>query len=215
MKKLVLLGAGGHCESVLDAILQGQEFDDIVILDRSEKVGQDVMGVSVIGTDEELANLYKRGFRYAFITAGSIKSTDLRRHLYSMAVQAGFDFTNVIDRTAILARNVQMGKGIFIGKKAVINSGTVIEDQAIINTGAIIEHDCFIGMFSHISVGTVLCGGVKVGQDSFIGANATVIQGKELPDKTIIGAGEVIKRAYKINADNVPGLKGKRVEGQL
>lgn len=193
MKKLVLLGAGGHCESVLDVILQGQEFDDIVILDRPEKVGQDVMGVSVIGTDEELSSLYNHGYHYAFVTAGSIKSTDLRRRLYGMAVRAGFDFTNVIDQTAILARNVRFGKGIFIGKRAVINSGTVIEDQAIINTGAIIEHDCFVGMFSHISVGAVLCGGVKVGQDSFIGANATVIQERFVPDGTIIGAGEIMR----------------------
>lgn len=49
MKKLVLLGAGGHCESVLDVILQGQEFDDIAILDRPEKVGQDVMGFRLLG----------------------------------------------------------------------------------------------------------------------------------------------------------------------
>ncbi len=195
MKKLVLLGAGGHCESVLGSILQGQEFDDIVILDRPEKVGQDVMGVSVVGTDDELLYLYNRGYHYAFVTAGSIKSTDLRRRLYGLAVEAGFHFTNVIDRTAILARNVRLGNGIFIGKKAVINSGTVIDDQVIINTGAIIEHDCSVGAFSHVSVGAVLCGSVKVGQDSFIGANATVIQGQEIQDKTIIGAGEVIRRA--------------------
>ena len=201
MKKLVLLGAGGHCASVLDVVLQGQEFADIAILDKPEKAGQNVMGVPVIGTDEELLNLYNRGFRYAFVTAGSIKSTDLRRRLYGMAAQAGYDFINVIDRTAILARNVRLGNGIFIGKRAVINSGTVIENQTIINTGAIIEHDCFVGLFSHVSVGTVLCGGVKIGKDCFIGANATVTQGQEIPDKTIIGAGEVIRRAYKINSE--------------
>lgn len=193
MKKLVLLGAGGHCGSVLDALLSTQEYDDIVILDRPEKVGQDIMGIPIVGTDDELAGLYDQGYRYSFITVGSIKSTELRRRLYGLAVQEDFDFVNIIDPTAILARNVRLGKGIFIGKKAVINSGTIIGGQAIINTGAIIEHDCDIGAFSHVSVGAVVCGGVEIGQDSFIGANATVIQGRKILDKTIIGAGKVMK----------------------
>ena len=31
--KLVLLGAGGHCKSVLDAALRSQQFSEIVITD--------------------------------------------------------------------------------------------------------------------------------------------------------------------------------------
>ena len=207
MKKLVLLGAGGHCESVLDVILSRQEFDDIAILDRPEKVGQDIFGIPIVGTDEKLAQLYAQGYRYAFITVGSIKNTDLRRRLYDLAFYAGFEFINVIDQSAILAKDVRLGKGIFIGKKAVINSGVNISDQTIINTGAIIEHNCFVGMFSHVSVGAVICGSVTIGKDCFIGANATIIQEVQIGKNAIIGAGSVVIENVPDNG-RVVGLGG-------
>ena len=66
--------------------------------------------------------------------------------------------------------------------------------MCIINTGAIVEHDSQVGDFSHISVGTVLCGNVCVGCGAFIGANATVIQGRSVGDKCIVGAGETVRK---------------------
>lgn len=49
----------------------------------------------------------------------------------------------------------------------------------MINTGAIIEHDCRVSNFSHVAVGSVLCGEVIVGENTLIGANATVIHGEK------------------------------------
>lgn len=54
--------------------------------------------------------------------------------------------------------------------------------------------DTAIGAFSHIAVGSVMCGGVLVGQQTFIGANATVIQEKVIGNYCIIGAGTIVKK---------------------
>lgn len=83
---------------------------------------------------------------------------------------------NIVDPSAVIADDAVMGEGIFVGKRAVVNAAAHIGDLCIINTGAIVEHDCDVGNYSHISVGSVLCGGVRVGQRTLIGANATVIQ---------------------------------------
>ena len=56
-----------------------------------------------------------------------------------------------------------------------------------------------MGDFSHISVGSVLCGDVKVGAASFVGANATVIQGISIGRGCIIGAGTTIRKNLKEN----------------
>ena len=83
-------------------------------------------------------------------------------------------------------------RGIFVGKKVVINANSSIQDMCIINTGAIIEHDCRIKKYTHIAVGTVLCGKVSIGEECLIGANSTIIQGLTIGKHTIIGAGTVV-----------------------
>ena len=39
-----------------------------------------------------------------------------------------------------------------------------------------IEHNCVVGDFVHLAVGAVLCGGVLVERNAFVGAGATVLQ---------------------------------------
>ena len=197
MKKLILLGAGGHCESVLDSLLSAREFKDIVLVDTEEQVGKSIQGCLVVGTDEDLERLYQQGYTYAFVSVGSIKNTLLRRSLLKKAVRNGYHMINILDPSARVASSARLGKGVFVGKNAVVNANAVIGDMAIINTGAIVEHDCMVGEFSHISVGAVLCGGVLIGNDCFIGANATVLQGREILAGNIIGAGEVVKTTKK------------------
>lgn len=193
MRKLVVIGAGGHCKSVLDVLLASEEYDNIVLVGEDDSVGRIIYGCKVVGTDDDLQKIYERGFRYAFVAVGSIKSTALRRKLWGKANKTGYKMINVIDVSSKIASDVSLGCGIFIGKNAIVNAGAKIKDMAIINSGAIVEHDCMVGEFSHISVGAVLCGTVKVGADCFVGANATVIQGCCIQDGSIIGAGEMVK----------------------
>lgn len=72
MKKLLLIGGGGHCHSVLDTILALEEYTNIGIIDNKDYIGKTIMGVKVIGSDEDLKDLYKDGYKFAFITVGSI-----------------------------------------------------------------------------------------------------------------------------------------------
>ena len=71
--------------------------------------------------------------------------------------------------------------------------------MCIVNTGAIVEHDCKVEKYSHIAVGTVLCGNVSIGKECMVGANATIIQGVSVGNHTIIGAGTVVTHDVKAN----------------
>lgn len=66
--------------------------------------------------------------------------------------------------------------------------------MCIINTNALVEHECYIDDFAHVAVGAVLCGQVRIGRSAFIGANATVIQCMEIPDRDLVPAGEVVRK---------------------
>ena len=89
-KRLVLLGGGGHCSSVLDAAQRMGMFDEIVITDCDMVAGTEFMGSRVVGTDDALLQLFQDGIRMAFISMGSIKSTKLRKLLYRRAMDMGF-----------------------------------------------------------------------------------------------------------------------------
>lgn len=188
-KKLLLIGGGGHCRSVLSSVLSLNEYEEIGIVDYADT---SVLGVTVVGRDEDLSVLKKAGWTDAFITVGSIGNINLRHHLYQMVIDNGFMVPTIIDTTAIIAQDVKVAPGCYIGKGVILNSGSCIGKCAIINTGAIVEHDCRIGDFVHISPGTVLCGQVFVGKHSHIGAGSIVRQQIEIGKDVLVGAGSVV-----------------------
>lgn len=194
MKKLVLIGGGGHCRSVIDCVFSCQEYDEIGIVDQNNV---SIYDVNVIGTDEDLPKLFKQGWTDAFVTVGSIGNTGTRRRIYHLIKDIGFFVPTIIDPTAAIARDSIIKEGSFVGKKAIVNSGAVIGNCSIVNSGAIIEHDCKIGEFSHISTGAVLCGQVIVGNDSHIGAGTVIRQQISIGEQTLIGVGSVV-------VDNIP-----------
>lgn len=204
MKKVVLLGGGGHCRSVLDSLLKLKQYEEIAILDQEEHLGEEILGCRVVGTDQILPNLKKHGFEDAFITVGSITDTTVREKILQKVKKAGFHVINIIDPTAVIAENVLFGYGVYVGKQAVINAYSRISNMAIINTASVIEHGCFVGEFVHVSAGAVLCGDVHVGNQSFIGAGATVIQGIHIGRKCFVKAGSLIKD----NMDTKNGYTG-------
>ena len=188
-RKLLLIGGGGHFRSVLDSVLSLGLYGEVGIVDKEDVK---ILGVSVIGKDQDLPALFQQGWTNAFITVGSVGNTTVRRRLYEMIKKIGFTIPSIVDKTAIIAKGTQIGEGSFVGKNAVVNTGASLGCCSIINSGAIVEHDCSVGDFCHISPGTVLCGQVTVGSDTHIGAGSVVRQQISLGNNVLIGAGSVV-----------------------
>lgn len=199
MEDIILLGIGGHAHSVVDSIEQSELYRIVGFLDREEKQGVEYKTYKVLGTDRMLESYYKSGIRNAFVTVGYLGEGNVREQLYNTLKRIGYHLPNIIDNTAILANNIRIGEGNFIGKRTIVNANAVIGDMCIINTGSIVEHDCRVGDMVHIAVGAVLCGHVSVGSKSFIGANSVIRQEIVIGKNAIIGAGTVITKNVKDN----------------
>lgn len=191
-KRILLVGGGGHCKSVLDCLLELKKFTEIGIIDMNNNIGDLILDVPVIGCDDDLPQLFADGYKYAFVTIGSIGKPTLRIKLFNKLSKIGFQIPNIIAPSAVVSRYVKMETGIFAGKNTVINAGSTIHRGAIINSGSIIEHDCFIGAFSHIAPGSVLSGEVQVGESTHIGANSVIKQQIKIGSNSIIGMGSVV-----------------------
>lgn len=201
MENIVLVGAGGHAKSVIDTIEKEEKYHIIGFLDPNDHAFY--KDYKVIGKDTDARSIFNQGVKNAFITIGFMGHSTLRMKLFNSMKSIGFSFPNIIDRTAVIANDVCMGEGNFVGKRAVINANSQIGIMNIINTGAVIEHDCIIEKNVHMAVGAVACGNVTIHADCFIGANATIIQGVQVDKACIIGAGAVVINDVNCNSTMV------------
>jgi len=199
MEDIILVGGGGHCNSVIDTLKDLNTFNIIGILDLSEKKGMEISGIKIIGNDEMLKDYFNQGIKNVHITLGSIGNPKNRKRLYYYAKNIGLKFPSIVDKTAIIGSNVNIGEGVFVGKGCIINIDAKIGNYSIINSGAIIEHDCEVGSFCHIAPGTTLSGGVTIGDDTHIGTNTTIIQNINIGMNTLIGAGSVVVNDIRSN----------------
>ncbi|SHL49854.1 sugar O-acyltransferase, sialic acid O-acetyltransferase NeuD family [Anaerocolumna jejuensis DSM 15929] len=190
--KILLVGGGGHCKSVLDSLLIREQYSEIGIIDLKENIGKDILSVKIIGSDDDLKRLYYYGYHYAFVSLGSVGNPLKRVELFDLLQRIGFRIPNIIDPSAVISRNVTLENGIYIGKNAVINVGTSIKKGSIINTSSTLEHDCCIDKFVHVAPGAVLCGNVYVGENTHIGARSVVKQMVNIGNDTMIGMGSVV-----------------------
>ena len=197
-KRLLLIGGGGHCKSVLDSLQQQELYTEYGIVDCEPDAT--FGGIPIIGKDEDLPRLLEEGWKDAFITGGSIGDSSVRNRLFEMIKLLGFNLPIIIDPSAIVAKDAIIGEGTFIGKSAIVNSRTIIGNCSIINSGAIIEHDCKIGNLCHVSTGASLCGGVRVGDYSHIGAGTVIRQCIAIGSNALIGIGSVVVKDIPDNA---------------
>jgi len=190
---VVGLGAGGHAKVVIEILQLEDQYELIGLLDpKSDLRGELVLGVPVLGGDEQLAMLKARGVKCFFVGLASTSDLGPRRRLYEFALGHGMKPVTAIHPNAIISPSAVLGTGATVMAAAVINAGARLGDNVIVNTGAIVEHDCVIGNHVHIATGAKLSGGVIVGDETHIGAGVVVRQYVRIGIGALIGAGAVV-----------------------
>ena len=85
MEKIILLGGGGHCRSIIDTIQTSKLYEIVGIIDLKQNIGQYINGIEVLDSDENLMKYKKAGIENAFISIGSIGNVSVRQKLYDLA----------------------------------------------------------------------------------------------------------------------------------
>lgn len=187
-KKIVLIGGGGHCKVVIDAISRANCFEIIGVIDKDPK-NLHISDIKVIGDDEVLKKVFQSGCIRAFIALGSVGNEIRRIKLDKILKKIGFILPSIVHPLAYIAESVKIDDGVFVAAGAVIQPGSHIGRNAIINTNSSIDHDCKIGNFVHITPGSVISGGVEIGENSHIGTGSSIIEYIKIGKNTIVGAG--------------------------
>jgi len=185
LKDLVIIGAGGHARTCIDAIESTGDYRIVGLVGDVEQKGAQVFIYPVIGSDSDLEEISKK-VKYAFIGVGQIYSSSARERLYNHAIKLGFKLPTIISRSADVSRYAILGAGSLVAPGAIVNAGAFVGLNSIINTRALVEHDCRVGNHCHVSTGAILNGNVSVGNRSFIGSGSVIKNGVCIGDNVFI-----------------------------
>lgn len=190
MKKIVLVGAGGHCKVIIDIIKSMDKYEIIGITDI--KVSGKLLDIPIIGNDTILQGVYDSGVDYAFIGIGALYDINMRNIIYSRLESIGFKLPVLIHKNSIVSPYAHVGDGTCVMAGAVVNASACIGENCIINTGSVIEHDCIVGDNTHISPNASVAGATKIGYNTHIGIGSSIIQGISIGNNVTVGAGAVV-----------------------
>ncbi len=188
MKKICLAGYSGHGYVVAE-IINLLQYELIGYADPEEKK-YNPYHLNFIGNDDQIN--YAQFIKEKISVALGIGDNATREKFYKRFKSKNVVFESLKHPDSVVSSLSFIGEGTVVMALAVINPMTNIGKAVICNTGCIVEHECIIDDFVHIAPGAVLGGNVRVGNTSFIGANAFIKQGLTIGENVIIGAGSVV-----------------------
>ena len=211
--KVVVLGAGGHARSVLDALRSAGEHEVVALTDpRPELAGASVAGIAVVGDDSRLANLRSQGVEGAALGIGGTGDNGPRRRAFECVTELGFALPPVVHAAATVSPYAELGDASVVLARSVVGPGARLGSNVVVNTGAIVEHDCVLGDHVHVASGATLGGAVTVGEGAHVGLGASVLQGVTIGAGALVGAGAVVIRDVA-PGDRVVGVPAASMTG--
>ena len=193
MKRIVIVGAGGHGKVVAGVVRAGDAFEVAAFVDEQaiQRDGDLYLGVRVVAGADALERTRALGIGYALVAFGDCKG---RLGCCERLRANGFEIVSAIHPRAVVAPDVSLGAGTVVVAGAVINTDARIGEAVIVNTCASVDHDCVLEDGVHLEPGAHLAGNVHVGRATTIGIGASVTKGRRIGAHAHIGAGAVVTR---------------------
>lgn len=197
MKKLFIVGAGGHGKVVAETA-EVCGYTDVSFLDQ-------FWPKKAINAHWPVVGLPERNHSPLFCAVGR---NDARARL--------FDELNLNDSPVLIhpdasvSRYAEIAAGSLILAGCVVNTDTVIGHGVILNTASSVDHDCRIAEFVHISPGAHLAGNVTIGARSWIGIGAVIREGVCIGSDVIVAAGAAVVDDVEDGA-RVGGVPARRI----
>lgn len=190
IQRVVVIGAGGHGQSVAEALALQGGVSVLGFLDDGALVGSSVLGLPVLGKVSVLAD--QVGHADAALVA--IGNNAIREKLTEQVLAVGLALATVVHPRAWVAPSANVGPGSAIMAGAVVGTCAQLGQGSIVNCGAVVDHHAVVEDFGHLGVGACMAGGTRLGRGAWmqaacaLGYGAVVPAGSVLPPGTSLGA---------------------------
>ncbi|MBM1105897.1 acetyltransferase [Aurantibacter crassamenti] len=197
MKNIVIIGASGHGNVVLDIIENEAKYNVIGFIDTYKEKCRLAIGYEVLGSEEELPYLMdKFNFSEGIIAIGDNWTRKKVVDKISKIVPK-FRYISSVHPNAVIGRDVKIGLGTIVMPGAIVNSNANIGNFCILNTNSSLDHDSEIGDYSSLAPRASTGGHVRLGEFSAICLGANIIEGIHIGEHTVIGAGSLVVNNVK------------------
>lgn len=197
-EKVVLVGAGQHCNVVVYNMREQNRYDIACILD----VNKDIWGSYVNGAyvepgysdyNSSFLSFLKSKYNTSrfFISLGAMS---LRKPIFEFFIKNGWESVNIIHPNSIVSKDAKLGNGVLIECGCLVTPQPIIGNNVVINTGSQVNHDNIVEDHVYIASGVVLSGGVTIRENTLLDDGVIVTLGRSVGKNCIIGAGAVVTK---------------------
>ena len=201
MKKIIIVGSGGHAA----------ELRDYINHNNTARPNDQLEVSGFIDDNKETYTHY--GFAEPFL--GGIKSHEVnnevsylmgianleyRKEIIESLQSKGAKFIGLIHPTAIISPSAEIDKTAVISHNASVGAKAKIGKFNMLNSRCTIGHDSIIGDYNFISPQVAISGHTKIGNGNLIGTNACTIPGMTIGNNNKIAAGMLIYKPVENNS---------------
>lgn len=191
MKRILIVGAGGHGKVVADVVRAGDAFEIAAFVDERAVVrdGDLYLGVRVLAGEDALPRARELGIGYAIVAFGDCKG---RLGCCERLRANGFEIVSAIHPRAVVAPDVSIGAGTVVVAGAIIGAAARVGEAVIVNTAASVDHDCVLDDGVHVEPGAIIGPSAHIGRATTIGMGAIVGKGRRVGAHVQVADGTVV-----------------------
>lgn len=174
MRKLLIVGAGGHGRCSAEIAKRMNIFDEISFIDDNS--------LEAIGKINELEK-FSGDYQCAFVAIGNNK---FREEICHNVKELGFELVNLIDPLSFQSIDASYGEGCIFFPFSVVENNAKLGDGIVVCANSVINHDAIVNSYSLIDSNSTVrpnaCLGhrVKIGSNYVVGFGEKVSKDKEL-----------------------------------
>ena len=200
MKKVIVVGAGGHAAEIDDYILffneiQNESSNRLYIVgyidDNPKSHSQYTFNAPYLGNIKR--HRVENNVKY-IIAIANIK---FRKPVIESLLDQGAEFLTFIHPSSFVSKSSSIGKGTVIAPNVNIGPNVQIGKFNMINARASLGHDTVIGDYNFITPNVCFSGSTIVGNENMFGINCATIPSISIGSNNTIAAGMVIDKNVK------------------
>lgn len=192
MKNVIIVGAGGFGRELygwLQDAIREKKYEWVFkgfLDDNSDALKSFSIEKGIIGTISE----WKPSANEVFLCG--LGNPKIKKKSSQLLLERGAVFETLIHPTAIIGRNVKIGRGSIICPRVNLTCDVNVGEFVTMNVNSGMGHDSAIGSWSTVSAYCDITGWVQIGSEVFIGSHASVLPKIRVGDNAVVGAGSAV-----------------------
>lgn len=191
-KKLVIIGAGETADIAYEYFSADSQREVVAFaVEKQYLTAESRFDLPVIDLDH-LVEIYPPDLFDVFVAISYIQLNRVRERLFLLVKSWGYQCATYISSRAFIWRTAKIGENCFIFENNVVQHGVTIEDNVILWSGNHVGHQSIIRQSAYVASHVVISGFCDIGPRSFIGVNATLVDGISVKGDCMIVASATI-----------------------